>query len=422
MAIYAESYRVQVSTDSLFTSTVYDSSGIPVLEFQLPINGLNYNTTYYWRVNAANISGSGPWSTIFHFTIGTPTLTAFNLLSPPNGTQINTSPYNDSLVHMNSTYSGEGTFYKWKFGSPTIANPLLTFESNNYGYSSLFSIRNSSIDSILASLGVQPGEMKIGEWAVWAYNGIDSLKSTQIWSMTLRRRNISTLFYDPFSTGTGKWTITTSGTFTWQIFSAPYPNAYTLPSTSVSPVFSADGNYCGNTYTTDIFATVANNINCIGYENISIEFDNDWNPYPFGNNAAYVEASYNGGGTWEIILLWGETDVRNTHEIIFLPGASNNPLLKVRFGTRQRNQTSWWVIDNVTIRGDFVTGVTKNESQIPTDYALSQNNPNPFNPSTKIKFDIPKPSYVKLIVYDVLGRKITTLVNEKLNAGRYEVN
>jgi len=100
-----ESYRVQVSTDSLFTSTVYDSSEISSSEFQIPINGLNYNITYYWRVNAMNFVGTSPWSTIFHFTIGTPTLTAFNLLSPPNGTQINTSPLNDTLVKMTWTHS-----------------------------------------------------------------------------------------------------------------------------------------------------------------------------------------------------------------------------------------------------------------------------------------------------------------------------
>ena len=67
---YAESYQIQVSTDSLFTSTVYDSSGIIITEFQIPNNGLNINTTYYWRVNAANVTGTSPWSTIFHFTTG----------------------------------------------------------------------------------------------------------------------------------------------------------------------------------------------------------------------------------------------------------------------------------------------------------------------------------------------------------------
>ena len=67
---YAESYQIQVSTDSLFTSIVYGSIGIPFSEFQIPNNGLNINTTYYWRVNASNVMGTSPWSTVFHFTTG----------------------------------------------------------------------------------------------------------------------------------------------------------------------------------------------------------------------------------------------------------------------------------------------------------------------------------------------------------------
>ena len=42
---------------------------------------------------------------------------------------------------------------------------------------------------------------------------------------------------------------------------------------------------------------------------------------------------------------------------------------------------------------------------------------NPFNPTTNIKFDIPKSSEVKLIIYDALGREVAILVDEKLNAG-----
>ena len=358
---------------------------------------------------------------------GIPTLIVFNLLSPPNGTQINTFPYNDTLIHMKWTRSGDLTTYKWKFGSPTIANLVFTFEANNSGYDSVFSIRNSSLDSVLASHGLQTGDSIAGEWAVWAYNGFDSLKSTQIWSMILKRISSSVRFYDPFTYGTGNWTITNNGgTCVWQIFSTPYPSEYVLPSTSVSPVLSADGLYCGPGTSTRTTATVVNNINCVGYENILLEFDNDWaNAYPYGLDSALVEVSYNGGTTWVPIISWGPYDVRNTHEIKSLSGAANVPNLKVRFRTAQHYSNylrCWWVIDNVAIKGDLVTGITKSESQIPTDYALSQNYPNPFNPSTKIKFDIPKSSYVKLIVYDVLGREISTLVNEKLNAGRYEVN
>jgi hypothetical protein len=75
--------------------------------------------------------------------------------------------------------------------------------------------------------------------------------------------------------------------------------------------------------------------------------------------------------------------------------------------------------------------VRKIETGIPNKYHLSQNYPNPFNPTTKIRFDIPAPlsfpnasignPFVSLKVYDITGREIQTLVNEKLNPGTYEV-
>jgi hypothetical protein len=58
----------------------------------------------------------------------------------------------------------------------------------------------------------------------------------------------------------------------------------------------------------------------------------------------------------------------------------------------------------------------------PLTYELSQNYPNPFNPSTTIKYQIPNAGNVTLIVYDILGREVTTLVDEFKNEGRYEVN
>ena len=61
-------------------------------------------------------------------------------------------------------------------------------------------------------------------------------------------------------------------------------------------------------------------------------------------------------------------------------------------------------------------------NKIPSGYSLLQNYPNPFNPKTNIKFDLPKTSYAKLIVYDALGREVVTLVNEKLAPGTYEVD
>jgi hypothetical protein len=51
---------------------------------------------------------------------------------------------------------------------------------------------------------------------------------------------------------------------------------------------------------------------------------------------------------------------------------------------------------------------------------LFQNYPNPFNPTTKIKFNVPKSDNVKIIIYDITGREVQTLVNEKLQPGTYE--
>lgn len=61
--------------------------------------------------------------------------------------------------------------------------------------------------------------------------------------------------------------------------------------------------------------------------------------------------------------------------------------------------------------------------ELPKQYSLSQNYPNPFNPTTKINFELPKNSQVTLIIYDILGREVTKLVNNEFKqAGRYAID
>ncbi len=68
--------------------------------------------------------------------------------------------------------------------------------------------------------------------------------------------------------------------------------------------------------------------------------------------------------------------------------------------------------------GDQMTGV-KQIGEEPNTYALAQNYPNPFNPATTIKYSIMKPGLVTLVVYNVLGQKVTTLVDKVQSAGNY---
>jgi hypothetical protein len=78
-------------------------------------------------------------------------------------------------------------------------------------------------------------------------------------------------------------------------------------------------------------------------------------------------------------------------------------------------------VDWLQLIRQFISDVN-DRGEIPNGFALSQNYPNPFNPTTKINFDLGQASDVKLIVYDILGRKVATLVNQFMNRGAYTVN
>jgi hypothetical protein len=58
------------------------------------------------------------------------------------------------------------------------------------------------------------------------------------------------------------------------------------------------------------------------------------------------------------------------------------------------------------------------EEEVPAEFSLSSNYPNPFNPATRISYFIPRASHVRLQIFNMLGQKITTLVDEDQAAGR----
>jgi hypothetical protein len=84
---------------------------------------------------------------------------------------------------------------------------------------------------------------------------------------------------------------------------------------------------------------------------------------------------------------------------------------------------------NVVVTGGFlvdslswnrVTGIDGTGSRdLPKAFALLQNFPNPFNPSTVISFRLPVASNVRIVVYDILGREVSVIVNERRPAGSY---
>lgn len=96
-------------------------------------------------------------------------------------------------------------------------------------------------------------------------------------------------------------------------------------------------------------------------------------------------------------------------------------------------------ITNIAVKGNYIyagvkyysvwrffkpviTAENNEAGMLPATYSLKQNYPNPFNPTTKFKYDVARLSNVKIVIYDVTGREMQTLVNESLKPGTYEAS
>lgn len=134
---------------------------------------------------------------------------------------------------------------------------------------------------------------------------------------------------------------------------------------------------------------------CSDIANIKILYSNDdgtsWNL--ISNNTDALSHSYN----WEIP-----------------EAASENCFIKL---INIADTTIFDVSDKFVID----KAVSVEDETVPDEFHLSQNYPNPFNPSTQIKFSVVESGHVTLLIYDMLGRKIATLVNTRKESGYYTV-
>ena len=154
---------------------------------------------------------------------------------------------------------------------------------------------------------------------------------------------------------------------------------------------------------------------------ISLALSSDGNTAIVGGNldnshAGAVWVFTRSGGVWtqQGTKLVGTGSVGNPRQGYSVAISSNSGTF-IEGGLGDNSNTgAVWVFVNPSI------GITTISTEIPRDFSLSQNYPNPFNPSTNIRYDLPKNGFVKLVVFDELGREIETLVNEKQTTGTYE--
>lgn len=130
----------------------------------------------------------------------------------------------------------------------------------------------------------------------------------------------------------------------------------------------------------------------------------------YSTDAGYIAFTTDGGKTWEIQLEGLQTELR---KLIIL----KKDKVAYVFGDQH------FQLPFVLLSADLsdLTQVDHSEENITKEFYLEQNFPNPFNPYTEISYRLPINSFVRLVIYDVLGREVAELVNEVKVRGQYKV-
>ncbi len=179
----------------------------------------------------------------------------------------------------------------------------------------------------------------------------------------------------------------------------------------------------------------AENIDGPGYDHV-LKNNLAYKPYGFGSkNTANIDTSLNTleNNSFDLPITLTDSDfVSLDMDLLTSPRNPDGSLPEIDFLRPAQGSTlidagadiGFNYFGNAPDLGAFEvaypTDVISTEIIKSNDFRLYQNYPNPFNPSTKIKFEIPKESDVKIIVYNSVGQKVSLLVNEKLIAGYHE--
>ena len=222
-------------------------------------------------------------------------------------------------------------------------------------------------------------------------------------------------------------------------------------------LFLANPRYTGTFYVTfDVMITVLTGQSWrVGSSNIRVDwvtvppsgasiraenpaFNPNTNIHSNGSYAPMTTTSILGGGTISLNIAWNTTGPLYR----FNPGTytlgsirfnrlDTNACIRLNFRTncvlqdsitQLLNPADWTFTTDTTCRPmNYILAAGSNGNEIPTVFKLYNNYPNPFNPSTAIKYDVPKGTYVTLAVYDILGKELDKLVNGFIKPGRYEV-
>ncbi|MEM1270812.1 MAG: fibronectin type III domain-containing protein, partial [Bacteroidota bacterium] len=414
----AETYRVEVSSANDFTAIVFDEPATS--ETSVVADGLEPNTTYYWRVRASN-AGSFNWSETRRFETGRAVPAQVALVSP----------------RQDSVGVGTTALFSW---TPVFnATSYVVQISNDADFIDLFIFKPGVEETALEQAGMLNGKQYY--WRVQAAN----------------------------SFGVGAWSevrfFQTERGGPAQVQPAFPEDGAEVEGTSVSlhwrPVAEAES-YRLQVSTTPDFATALLDRSSVEDTTFQTPALDPMATYYWRVRASNAEA-FNWSPTFAFTTGIGSlaapglvapadraVDVPSTPEFVWrsVPGATSYRLdvststaftdLILQVGVSDTTyvppafalgQTYYWRVTarNATRQGisdifqfTIIGGVDAEAGDIPETLVLGPNYPNPFNPRTVIPFALPSAESVRLVVYDVAGREVAVLADGFFAAGRHE--
>jgi hypothetical protein len=442
----ANHYRVQVAESQNFSSgIVLDQNEIVATQHN--VSGLEYGKRYYWRVSATNASGTGPWTTAWNFTViptGTHTISlraGWNLVSsfmePLDSTTASVfESIGDNLIIVKD---GTGRTYFPALGVDDIGH---------WNYSRGYQIYLSPDADDLEIFGIQrkPDSTPIHLLAGW--NMIGYIRTDQVDVVSALNSIESNLIIAKNGSGQvylpagiiGEDPINTMGTMKpgegYQMYLTGqsellYPPYSVLPqqdiaggtnvSQTAEQVIVEPQRYIveGNTGTNAVLIVTSEEL--LAGDEIGVRT-------PAGMLTGNGVVRTPGRAA---VTVWGN----NLQQPDSISGALEGEMLALFHWSAKDRQERNLIVHNVTdiINGTSSTGgivftsdavvaaTVEIEYEIPETFELYQNYPNPFNPTTTFRYALPKDGRVVLEVYNLLGQRVRTLVDDEHRAGTYEV-
>jgi carboxypeptidase T len=405
----ADFYRLQLSFDTLFSSVVLDDSTIA--DTLAPVNSLVAESTYAWRVSARNVSGTGPWSSVWKFTVVRwfPTITqnvseGWNLLSVP----VKLLDYRKTVVYP--TASSQAFFYSAGY---TPEDTLLAGAGFWLKFRSDTGLSVTGDQSITDTVNVSAGWNMVGSLSLSMPFSSVTPVGTSIQGGPYRYSS-SYLLDDSLTPGMGYWVkVSAQGTL---IFSSSADTRKT-PSSGLSAARLREFNSlhfrdAKGSEQTLYFGTRP-------VDGCSLEYYELPPPPPAG----VCDIRYGSGRVLELAPVGavGEFPIM-VSSVVYpvtvrwdLRQEGGNPELIL--GHREISMTDGGSLLVPSIDEGLKLRLSGNLAGRPADFVLEQNYPNPFNPTTVVRYGLPMDALVSVRVFDVLGKQVAILADGVQSAG-----